>query len=396
MSKIGFLITLFVITTIIFSCDNLDVSSDQSDSFIKFFGSWQDDYGVDIKEVSDGYIILANIETNSNGKDIGLIKVNKQGNKVWETSFGDGGNDIGKRMLLLDDGGLIIIGTYADTLNNNTQIYLIKTNQSGNEEWSKKIGTTSNEEGAAIQKTSEGFILAGSTSRSNTLNNNPEGKWDILLIKTDETGNVEWQNSFGGTDDDLANDILVRNNGFLILGTTNSFNEPGQGNRNMIAIETNWVGVENDRLTYGGINNDYGKSVLYTDDGGYAFVGSFENSAGSNSDVYLVKTQADIHDIDWSKTYGTAVNEFGNDLVKTNNGYVVVGSKEISTGIAGYFLKVDFDGNTILEKVYGGYDEQEFYAVEATSDGGFIMVGKSGYEGNELICLVKVNADGEF
>jgi len=188
----------------------------------------------------------------------------------------------------------------------------------------------------------------------------------------------------------------VKENGYFVLGTTNSFNEPGQANNNMIAIETNWVGGETDRLTYGGSNNDYGSVVLPSDDGGFAMLGSVENVAGSNSDVFLVKTRDYIHDVDWSKSYGTTANDFGYDMVKTINGYVIAGSKGLSKGRAGFFLKVDNEGNSIMEKVYGGYDEQEFYAIEATSDGGFILLGKSGYEGNEIICLVKVNAEGEF
>lgn len=395
MNKIKYFI-LFILLVSILSCDNLDISTEQSDSFVKFFGSSLNDYGTAIKEVSDGYVMLANVETEDNGKDIALIKVNKQGNMIWEKEFGGGGDDIGNDFLLLDDGGFVIVGTYEDTLNNNTQIYLLKITGSGDEEWAREIGTANNEEGVAIKSSSSGFIIAGSTTRRNIVNNNPEGRWDILLVKTDDLGNVEWETSFGGDGDDKANDVLIQDNGYFILGTTNSFSEPGQANNNIIAIKTNLVGGETDRLTYGGSNNDFGSVVLPTDDGGYVIVGSVENVAGSNSDVFLIKTQDYIHEVDWSKSYGTTANDYGYDMVVTNSGYVLVGSKELSTGRAGYFIKVDFNGNIILEKVYGGYDDQEFFNIEPTLDGGFIMIGKSGYEGNELICLIKVNADGEF
>ena len=392
--NIRFILFIFIISVL--SCDKLDISSQQSDTFIKFFGSWLNDYGTDIKELPDGYIILANIGTNDNGKDISLIKVNKQGNWVWEKTYGEGGDDVGNSLLLMSDGSFMVVGTYEDTVNNNTDIYLLKIKSSGEEEWSKTLGTSANEEGAAIKKTSTGFIIAASTTQRNVLNNNPEGNWDIRLIKTDDSGNTEWQTTFGGAGDDKANDILVKENGYFILGTTNSFNEPGQANNNMIAIETNWVGGETDRLTYGGSNNDYGSVVLPSDDGGFAMLGSVENVAGSNSDVFLVKTRNYIHDVEWSESYGTTANDFGYDMVKTTDGFVIAGSKGLSMGRAGFFLKVDNEGNSIMENIFGGYDEQEFYAIEATADGGFILLGKSGYEGNEVICLVKVNAEGEF
>ncbi|MFP4024756.1 MAG: hypothetical protein ACLFVR_09530 [Thiohalospira sp.] len=347
MNKIKYFI-LFILLVSILSCDNLDISTEQSDSFVKFFGSSLNDYGTAIKEVSDGYVMLANVETEDNGKDIALIKVNKQGNMIWEKEFGGGGDDIGNDFLLLDDGGFVIVGTYEDTLNNNTQIYLLKITGSGDEEWAREIGTANNEEGVAIKSSSSGFIIAGSTTRRNIVNNNPEGRWDILLVKTDDLGNVEWETSFGGDGDDKANDVLIQDNGYFILGTTNSFSEPGQANNNIIAIKTNLVGGETDRLTYGGSNNDFGSVVLPTDDGGYVIVGSVENVAGSNSDVFLIKTQDYIHEVDWSKSYGTTANDYGYDMVVTNSGYVLVGSKELSTGRAGYFIKVDFNVNIIL------------------------------------------------
>ncbi len=384
---------------LLFACDNLDISSNQAETFVKLSGSWNTDTGNDVKEFNSGYLILTTITSDNENTEIVLLQTDKFGNSI---NNGDtlssirGGNNTASKLLLTEDGGFIVLGTVEDTLNKNTNIYLNKFSSVVVSEWEKFIGTNCNEEGVAIKKSSTGYIIAGSTTAADAGNGNLAGYKDIYLVKVDDNGNVEWTENHGGSGDEYSSDIITINNGYLVVGTTNGFHEPGQANNNIMLIKTNLSGGSPDMVTYGSSYNDYGAAIVKANDGGYVIVGSVEDAAGVNSDVYVVKVEEEIHNIIWTKVYGTtAFNDQGFDIIKSNGGFIIVGTKELPTGPAAYFLRIDSDGEILVENTYGGYG-QTIYSIEPTSDGGYIMAGSSGVVGNEMICLIKVNSEGEL
>ena len=384
-------ILILSLVLLFFACDNLDITSDQAEVFVKLFGSHNTDIGNDVKVFDGGYLILATTSVDDT-TDITLIKTDKFGNLISELEdiTEGGGDDKASRLLLTSDGGVLVLGTYDDTLNSNTDIFLRKYDASLNEEWTKFINTTSNsnEEGTVIKKASSGYIIAGSTTETVV----GDGTKDIYLVKIDDNGNVEWTENHGFAGNDFAGDLLVLSDGYLIIGTT--FDDDYANN--IIAVKTNFRGISPDIKRYMGSNNVYGRSGMITEDGGYLIVGTADDISGNNSNVYVIKVQDNIHELDWSQTYGGSGFNQGFDVIKSNGGYAIVGSKAVSSGIAGYFLKIDFDSETLSENIYGGYNEQIMRSIEKTSDGGYIMVGSSGFEGNEMICLIKVNSEGEL
>jgi len=388
----GFLSLLFLS---ILSCENLDISSTQSDSFIKLFGSWSTDIGCDVKPFDNGYLVLATTTSNdANNTDIALIQTDKYGNQKGNIDTIDGGgNDIAGELLLTYDGGFIILGTIEDTLNNNDNIFISKYNTNAELEWQKNIGTSVNEQGVSIKAAQTGYIIAGNTNKADIVTGNTTSHWDIYLVKIDELGNIEWENNFGAAGDETTSDILVHSDGYLIIGTTNSFNESGQAGNNIIAIKTNTTGGETDKYTYGSNYNDYGSSVVEANDG-FIIVGSVE--IVSNSNIYVVKIDKDdLQNIIWEKTFGTNLNDYGYDILIKDETIKVIGSQGSISGSFAYFLTTDIDGNSLDQKLYGGFN-QILNSFEGTIDGGYIMVGTSGEEGNEQICLIKVNAQGEL
>lgn len=399
MYKSKYILILGLVLSLL-ACDNLDISSNQADTFIKLFGSSNSDIGNDVKEFNGGYLILATMTSEDENSEIVLIQTNKYGNQIPNgldtLSSLRGGNNKASKLLLTDDGGFIVLGTVEDTANNNTDIYLNKFSSNVVSEWERFIGSASNEQGTALKKASSGYIIAGSTTSEDLGNGNNEGTKDIFLVKVDNEGNVEWTENHGGNADDYSSDVIVINNGYVVLGTTNSFDEPGQNNNNIMLVETNLNGGSPDFVTYGGSNNDYGQSLVELNDGGYLILGTVENTEGK-SNIYALKVEDNIHNILWNKEFGTTLNDMGFDLLKSGVGFIIVGSKELSGGFAGYFFQIDNDGNEIVDNTntFGGYG-QIIYAIEPTSDGGYIMTGSSGAEGNEMVCLIKVNSNGEL
>lgn len=390
----------FILILTIFSCDKLDISSIQADTFIKLYGSGKSEIGVDVKSFNNGYILLATtINPNREDTDITLIKTDKYGNQKGAVDTIDsGGNDVAGKLLLTDDGGFIIVGTYADTANNNSNIYVAKYNSEGNSDWEKFIGAEGiNEQAKVIKKGQTGYIIAGSTDKTDEVTGNPIGTMDVYLVKIDDSGDFEWDRNFGGAQVDYATDIIMHNDGYLIVGSSNSFTEEsGLGQYDILLIKTNLNGGETHKFTYGGIYNDYGNSVVETNDG-FVFTGSKENINGDDADIYVAKVDKDnLLEIYWNKSFGDNLYDQGFDILKNENGFTIAGNYEISNGTtATYFLNIDTEGNELFENILGSYN-QSANSVERTSEGGYIMIGNSGQEGNEMICLIKLNYDGEL
>jgi hypothetical protein len=373
------------------TCDNTDISSDQADSFIKLFGLWRFDEGRDVKQVDDGYIIVGTTTVTLDSlKDIVIIKTNKFGNKVWDKTFGGKGDDAGNKLLITDD-GYILVGTITDDTNEK-DMYIVKVNKQGEKQWDKQIGGVFDETGNSIVSVADGYIICGSTTEPSKAN--PAGKSDILLVKINTSGDVVWTNSWGSEGDEIGNDLLVTTSGYIIIGTTNSFSEPGQAGNNIILIKTNGEGGETDKMTYGGAFSDLGHSIIHAIGGGYIIVGSKGKSA-ANSKVYMAKVQENINIIDFEVELGAETDYgFGYDVVEHWGNYAIVGNKTLSEKNAVYFFETDPNGTVIMEKYFGGYDDQVMFSVDNTSEGGYIMVGKSGQGTNYMICLMKLNSKG--
>jgi hypothetical protein len=380
------------------ACDKLEISSSQSKSFVKLFGSDNSNMGIDVKEFNNGFIILATLTSGNEDKltSIILLKTDQFGNQkgVADTING-GGNDLAGNLLLTDDGGFFIVGTYTDTANNNQDIYLAKYDSEGEFDWEKFIGTDANEQGTVIKKAQTGYIIVGSTDSA--FDENPIGTKDVYLVKIDDSGNVEWDNRFGGAMVDYASDVIMHYDGYLIIGSSNGYSSfIGLGQYDILLIKTNFDGSETHAHAYGGIYNDYGNSIVEANDG-FVFVGSKENINGDDADIYIAKVDKDnLLDIKWNKSFGDNLYDQGFDILKNGNGFTVAGNYEISNGTtAAYFLNIDTEGIELFENILGSYN-QSIKSIERTSDGGYIMVGNSGQEGNEMICLIKLNYDGEL
>jgi len=319
MCKTKYIFLLFIIWAST-GCNQLDISPDQANAFIKFYGSSGSDVGNDIKQFEEGYIILATVTSDIGNKDIVLIHVDNNGNQINNDTLSSirEGNNYASELLLTQDGGFIVLGTVTDTLNNNTDIYIEKFKPDGTSDWEKIIGTDDNEEGRSIKNANSGYIIAGSTDAQDAGNGNSEGTKDIFLVKLDDTGNTEVTENHGGAGEDFANQVIVISTGYLLVGTSNSFNEPGQDRDNIIVVQTNQYGGSPDYITYGAGNNDYGTSLLTAEGGGYLIIGTVENSVGDNSNIRAIRVEDDIHNIIWNEEYEANV-ALGNKVIKYNH-----------------------------------------------------------------------------
>jgi len=319
------------------------------------------------------------------GSNILLIKTDANGDIQWAKTYGVTGTEEAYSVQQTSDGGYILAGATIIGGSGN-EVLLIKTDAFGNVQWAKTYGGTLADFAHSVQQTSDGgYIVAGYTWSFGT-------GGDILLIKTDANGNVQWAKTYGGTGADYAFSVRqTSDGGYIVAGRTNSF---GAGGSDAFLIKTDAFGNVQWSKTYGEAGYDVAYSVRQTSDGGYIVAGGTGSFGAGFSDIFLIKTNASGN-LQWAKTYGGTGEDWANSVLQTSDGgYIVVGTTN-SFGAGGddiFLVKIDTFGNLQWVKTYGGTSIDRAYSVQQTSDGGYIVVG--GTVSNFF--LIKTDANGDI
>ena len=369
----------------------------------KTFGGSGEDVGILVQQTSDGgYVIVGSTESfGGRWGSVYLIKTDDKGNEEWNKTFCEGIASYGFSVQQTSDGGYIIVGSASTTYKVSymgpsglyggyvSDVYLIKTNKNGKEEWNKTFGGGDHDGGYSVQQTSDGgYIIVGGTKSYAV------GGIDVYLIKTDINGNEEWNRTFGGSRDDLGISVQqTSDGGYIIVGYTNSFTFFGP---DIYLIKTDKNGKVEWSKTFGGKDEDGGSFIQQTPDGGYIIVGYTKSFGAGDADVWLIKT--DINgDEEWNRTFGGSGDDLGLSVQQTSDGgYVIVGYTEsFGAGDADVWLiKTDDEGNEEWSKTLGGKDNDRGFSVQQTSDGGYIIVGytESFGAGDKDVWLVKTTS----
>ena len=352
------------------------------------YGGISSDYSESIQITSDGGFIIAG-STYSTGQgynDVLLLKTDSLGNLIWFQALGSGNHDQGESVCLTQDGGYIVTG--GTFVGNNPEVYLVKTDENGNEVWSRTFGGPLPDCGRCIQNTNDGgYIIAGET-------NALSGMSDVYLIKTDENGNEQWNRTFGGEGYQSACSIQqTDDSGFIVAGITDS----AGFDYDVYLIKTDSFGNQIWSQTYGGLDSDYSRCVKQTDDRGYIIAGYTYSFGAGDKDVYIIKVDS-IGITEWSQTFGGAEPDRAFSIDRTfDGGYLIAGDTYSFTngGSDLYLIKIDLTGIMEWSQTIGGDNVDTGHSILQLSDGGFVITGhtRSYGAGNYDVWLLRFDAE---
>ena len=328
--------------------------------------------------VSDGIIIIGTSINSGNNKAF-LLKTDFSGNQQWLKEFELGSEGFGLK--LTNDNALILIGSFTDETENR-DYQLTKTDINGNIIWQKEFGGSNSDQAKdVIQLLDGGFMFIGTT------NSFGAGAASMYVVKTDASGNETWSRTFGGEGVDGGSELTQVNNlEVMLLGFTSSF---GSGDRD---IYLQSVSVDGDSLwssAYGGAGYEESQAFAQTSDGGFVMS---NHTASEEPNHSVMATRLDAGGITiWEKEFGTPTAHEGGEgmLADSEGNYVFLGrTNSFGNAEQAYFIKTNTDGDVLAELNFGGEGNQTGTDIIEV-DNAYFIAGRSTLAGDTDVLLIK-------
>ena len=416
MKKIIFLIILFVsIATIVLS-QNIGII------WQNCYGGSEDDIVHDVVFVEEGFLITGgtasvdgDISFNNGNSDFWLIKIDTTGNIIWEKTYGGSDGDFCSRIISAPGNNYYLLGNSMssdgdisyDPYPGSNDIWVVKIDNQGNILWDKIIGGGMIDAIESATVTSDGgvavFGWTGSQNGDVTIN---YGMYDMWLVKLNSDGNIEWDKSYGTDDFDYGQAIISTSDGGFLIGGASTIGsggnltcEPFNFNAEAILLKLNFLGNIEWQNCYGGSGHEgiWGMEELID---GYILVGYGSSNDGDligsgwhgEGDIWVIKIDF-FGNIIWQKCYGGSRFETSHKIFSTSdNDFVIVGSTQSHDGdvtnnntISEYsndiwFLKINNERNIITQRCFGGVGNEFMYnGTLQKGDNNYVIAAYTNY-----------------
>jgi hypothetical protein len=362
-----------------------------------------------IQQTADGgYIVAGNTKSydgdvvgNHGGySDAWIVKISGAGELQWQKSLGGTGEDAAYSIGLTSDGGYIVGGfttsTDGDIVANHGQFdaWVIKLSSSGDIEWQKTIGGTSDEWIKSIQQTADGgYVFAGYAHSISGDIPTYIGNTEAWVMKLSATGTIEWQKALGGVAYDRLYHIRqTADGGYVTVGFTNSLHADGletYGDYDGCVTKLSASGIIQWQKGLGGTADDYAFDVQQTSDNGYIVAGSTESNdfqvSGNHGyeDAWIVKLSG-TGELQWQKTFGGTDDDRPYCIRQISDGnYIFAGQTWSADGditlnqgwTDGWIVKISDSGSLLWQKTIGSYGIDTIQDIKPTDDGRYIVAG---------------------
>ncbi len=407
------------------SLPSIPNSSNGDLDFIATYGGTKNESARAVSATTDGgYAILGytqSIDGDILGRtqenfDYWVLKYDASNVLEWSKTYGGSLDDRGNDIIQTNDGGYAILGSSASsdidvTQNAGSQDYWItKLDALGNISWQHSYGYSGLDSGLSlIQSSDNGFLLvgvldvtaSGGEGNSKTENRRHAGG-DYWAIKLNAGGNEEWRKYFGGSFTDTPYDVLQVENGYLIVGSSDSDDvdiSNNKGTYDFWVVKISTDGTLIWEKSYGGQEIDEAWGISPTSDGNYVIVGDtrsndidVSNNNGA-ADLWLIKISPS-GELIWEKSFGGSSFDVGRSVSKTqDNGFILCGSSRSSDGDLNtnkgqndaWIIKIDDNAVIQWQKTFGGSDIDFAYDAVELSDGTSVIVGDSNSSDGDII-----------
>jgi hypothetical protein len=393
---------------------SMNLYSQPSIQWQESLGGSLDDAAYSIQTIDGGYVFAGaalstdgNIPGSNGSYDFWIVKMDESGTIIWNKNYGGSQSDIAQSITQTNDGGYIVAGysnsNDSDVSGNHGVIdcWIIKLDISGSLTWQKTFGGSRIEEAKSIKQTYDGGYIAVGYSLSNdgdiTNHHGSVDTSDIWVLKLDFSGNIEWEKSFGGTNNESATGIYQTiDSGYVICGS--SFSNDGDVSVNHGAddfwiIKIDYNGSIQWQKSYGGSGFDEANSIQQTMEGDYIICGSSSSNDGDVTgnhgygDYWIIRLD-NSGNLKWQKSYGGSDGENSFSIRQTiDSGFIIGGlSRSLDGDVTGnhgnlhsdfWIVKIDSIGNLQWQKSIGGSMHDTPFSIWETVDGGCIISGYS-------------------
>lgn len=355
------------------------------------YGGKYGDAAWSVQETGEGgCILVGNTATRGEKSDLWLIRTDPDGNSLWSRILGGSGEDVGYFVRETSNGGYIITGSTNSFGMGEERLWLVKMDGNGSLIWDNTFGGfvhSSGDGGWSVDEADDGGYIATGYTQSKG-----NGRKDLWLIRTDDTGDLLWERSYGGTEDDVGLSVIQsREGGFIVAGRTAS-----QGTRgdDIWLLKTDGQGIMTWNATYGGDRDDTAFQVVELKDG-YALVGR-SDSGPVEERIILIRVDLRGRKI-WERSY---LGSSGTSLQQTIDGGFVIGGRidKDESGRDGLIIKTNSAGQEEWRSVLGGMKDDIGSFVIQNREGDYILAGITASYGSgaEDVWLVKLGLREEM
>ncbi|HMK27581.1 MAG TPA: T9SS type B sorting domain-containing protein [Chitinophagaceae bacterium] len=351
----------------------------------------------------------------------------------WQKCYGGTSADRFGRMVPTPDGGYIVCGSSMSAdgdIGANygfVDVYVMKTDASGNIQWRKNYGSTGPDYGIAILATADGGYIflgmagAGDIDVTGYHPGTAAGLRDIWVVKINNTGTIQWQRCYGGPGDDVAFEIQqTTDGGYIVAASTETSGgdiSALHGDADIWIFKIDAMGALQWQRPYGGTLSDNSTVIIATSDGGFLIGGASNSHDGDincsnvKDGLWLVKLD-NAGGIQWQTCLDDVFIDHAFEIRQTTDGgYIVVGGGWISGAptlpnlgeIDAFAMKLDAAGNMQWRHIMGGTTGQDgFYSVLQTPDGAYVLAGWAQSTDGDIcfnhgqydFFIVKLNSNG--
>ena len=305
-------------------------------------------------------------------------------------SYGGSGNDFGENIIYCKDSGFVTVGGTESYGNGLMDLYILKINSTGDAEWHKTFGGPNIDYGKDIVQTNDSGYIACGYSNSQDMN------YDIFLIKIDQIGNQVWSKRFGGDNWDFGHKIIqskINPSEFFVVGQTYSY---GNGSGDGFILKINEQGDSLWMKTYGGTQNDLFNDLLEDEDGNIYATGSFSNST-QESVLWVTKTNF-IGDTIWNYQHDS-INTNGKSITKINDKIIFCGNQHLissSSNIESKYVigSIDTNGQNTFNvnyNYYSNFEESCIKVIPKPNSANYNLIANYFTFGENLIFSAELN-----